>query len=54
MANLYVEITGNFFWKIYKDMHRDTFMSAKDAQAHGIVDMVGCEGIIGKKTQVLH
>jgi len=41
VANLYVEITGKIFWKIYKDMQRDTFMSAEDAQAHGIVDMVG-------------
>nr|YP_009656767.1 clp protease proteolytic subunit [Medicago lupulina]AJE72541.1 ATP-dependent Clp protease proteolytic subunit [Medicago lupulina]QCO73663.1 clp protease proteolytic subunit [Medicago lupulina]UZA65609.1 clp protease proteolytic subunit [Medicago lupulina] len=41
VANLYVEITGKKFWKIYKDMQRDTFMSAEDAQAHGIVDMVG-------------
>jgi len=41
MTNLYVEITGKSLWKIYKDMHRDAFMSAEDAQAHGIVDMVG-------------
>nr|YP_010173145.1 clp protease proteolytic subunit [Medicago disciformis]QSJ48365.1 clp protease proteolytic subunit [Medicago disciformis] len=41
MTNLYVQITGKSFWQIYKDMHRDCFMSAEEAQAHGIVDMVG-------------
>nr|YP_010566524.1 clp protease proteolytic subunit [Medicago lesinsii]UZC31911.1 clp protease proteolytic subunit [Medicago lesinsii] len=41
MTNLYAQRTGKAFWKIYKDMERDFFMSAEEAQAHGIVDAVG-------------
>nr|YP_010173297.1 clp protease proteolytic subunit [Medicago praecox]QSJ48519.1 clp protease proteolytic subunit [Medicago praecox]UZC32063.1 clp protease proteolytic subunit [Medicago praecox]UZC32139.1 clp protease proteolytic subunit [Medicago praecox] len=40
MANIYAQRTGKAFWQIYKDMERDLFMSAEEAQAHGIVDMV--------------
>nr|YP_009657148.1 clp protease proteolytic subunit [Medicago blancheana]YP_010565929.1 clp protease proteolytic subunit [Medicago rotata]QCO74029.1 clp protease proteolytic subunit [Medicago blancheana]UZC30469.1 clp protease proteolytic subunit [Medicago rotata] len=40
MTKIYVQRTGKAFWKIYKDMERDLFMSAEEAQAHGIVDMV--------------
>nr|YP_010173373.1 clp protease proteolytic subunit [Medicago tenoreana]QSJ48607.1 clp protease proteolytic subunit [Medicago tenoreana] len=41
MVRLYIEITGKSYSKIYTDMHRDAFMSAEDAQAHGIVDDIG-------------
>nr|YP_010565993.1 clp protease proteolytic subunit [Medicago murex]UZC30545.1 clp protease proteolytic subunit [Medicago murex]UZC30621.1 clp protease proteolytic subunit [Medicago murex] len=41
MTNLYAQRTGKAFWKIYKDMERDFYMSAEEAQAHGIVDAVG-------------
>nr|YP_010173449.1 clp protease proteolytic subunit [Medicago sauvagei]QSJ48671.1 clp protease proteolytic subunit [Medicago sauvagei] len=40
MTNIYVQRTGKAFWQIYKDMERDLFMSAEEAQAHGIVDTV--------------
>nr|YP_010173221.1 clp protease proteolytic subunit [Medicago secundiflora]QSJ48440.1 clp protease proteolytic subunit [Medicago secundiflora] len=38
ITNIYAQRTGKAFWKIYKDMERDLFMSAEEAQAHGIVD----------------
>nr|YP_009656311.1 clp protease proteolytic subunit [Medicago sativa]YP_010556969.1 ATP-dependent Clp protease proteolytic subunit 1 [Medicago sativa subsp. x varia]QCO73443.1 clp protease proteolytic subunit [Medicago sativa subsp. glomerata]ANS57929.1 clp protease proteolytic subunit [Medicago sativa]QCO73049.1 clp protease proteolytic subunit [Medicago sativa]QRZ59392.1 ATP-dependent protease proteolytic subunit [Medicago sativa]UHJ17090.1 clp protease proteolytic subunit [Medicago sativa] len=40
MANIYAQRTGKASWQIYKDMERDLFMSAEEAQAHGIVDTV--------------
>nr|YP_009657224.1 clp protease proteolytic subunit [Medicago laciniata]QCO74117.1 clp protease proteolytic subunit [Medicago laciniata] len=40
MTNIYAQRTGKAFWQIYKDMERDLFMSAEEAQAHGIVDTV--------------
>ena len=30
-------------WVVFEDMERDAFMSAKEAQAHGIVDSVAVE-----------
>nr|YP_010566752.1 clp protease proteolytic subunit [Medicago rigiduloides]UZC32367.1 clp protease proteolytic subunit [Medicago rigiduloides]UZC32443.1 clp protease proteolytic subunit [Medicago rigiduloides] len=41
MANIYAQRTGKPSWQIYKDMERDFYMSAEEAQAHGIVDTVG-------------
>nr|YP_009656919.1 clp protease proteolytic subunit [Medicago minima]YP_009656940.1 clp protease proteolytic subunit [Medicago minima]QCO73801.1 clp protease proteolytic subunit [Medicago minima]QCO73802.1 clp protease proteolytic subunit [Medicago minima] len=41
MTKIYVQRTGKPFWQIHKDMERDTYMSAEEAQVHGIVDMVG-------------
>nr|YP_009161311.2 ClpP [Wisteria floribunda]YP_009233418.1 ClpP [Wisteria sinensis]YP_010274653.1 clp protease proteolytic subunit [Wisteria villosa]QJQ79586.1 ClpP [Wisteria brachybotrys]AJC10060.2 ClpP [Wisteria floribunda]AMB27298.1 ClpP [Wisteria sinensis]QJQ79661.1 ClpP [Wisteria sinensis]QJQ79833.1 ClpP [Wisteria floribunda] len=40
MATIYAQRTGKPSWQIYKDMERDLYMSAEDAQAYGIVDMV--------------
>nr|YP_009657376.1 clp protease proteolytic subunit [Medicago monspeliaca]QCO74350.1 clp protease proteolytic subunit [Medicago monspeliaca] len=40
MTNIYAQRTGKAFWQIYKDMERDLFMSADEAQAHGIIDGV--------------
>nr|UZA61589.1 clp protease proteolytic subunit [Medicago sativa] len=40
MTNIYAQRTGKASWQIYKDMERDLFMSAEEAQAHGIVDTV--------------
>nr|YP_009859823.1 ClpP [Silene kiusiana]AWX05950.1 ClpP [Silene kiusiana] len=37
----YSNITGKALWIINEDLERDTFMSAEDAQSHGIVDRVG-------------
>nr|AIJ28319.1 clp protease proteolytic subunit [Trifolium semipilosum] len=41
---LYVQRTGKPSWQIAKDMQRDFFMSAEEATAHGIVDMVADAG----------
>nr|UZC31077.1 clp protease proteolytic subunit [Medicago coronata] len=41
IAKIYVQITGKPFWQIHEDMDRDVFMSPEEAQAHGIVDMIG-------------
>ena len=32
-----------YLWGVSEDMERDAFMSAKEAQAHGIVDVVAVE-----------
>nr|YP_010389101.1 clp protease proteolytic subunit [Cypripedium debile]UPQ44422.1 clp protease proteolytic subunit [Cypripedium debile] len=41
ITKVYVQRTGKPFWVISEDMERDTFMSATEAQAHGILDLVG-------------
>lgn len=43
LTKVYVQRTGNPLWVISEDMERDVFMSAKEAQAHGIVDLVAVE-----------
>nr|YP_010964404.1 ATP-dependent Clp protease proteolytic subunit [Caragana tangutica]WNM89058.1 ATP-dependent Clp protease proteolytic subunit [Caragana tangutica] len=40
LTKIYAQRTGKPSWQISKDMDRDLFMSAEEAQAHGIVDMV--------------
>nr|YP_009757802.1 ATP-dependent Clp protease proteolytic subunit [Lankesterella ceracifolia]QIM61179.1 ATP-dependent Clp protease proteolytic subunit [Lankesterella ceracifolia] len=40
ITKVYVQRTGNPLWVISEDMERDVFMSATEAQAHGIVDLV--------------
>nr|YP_009657073.1 clp protease proteolytic subunit [Medicago intertexta]QCO73963.1 clp protease proteolytic subunit [Medicago intertexta] len=40
MVKIYVQRTGKDPWQISRDMERDRFMSAEEAQAHGIVDTV--------------
>nr|YP_010566145.1 clp protease proteolytic subunit [Medicago granadensis]UZC30925.1 clp protease proteolytic subunit [Medicago granadensis] len=40
MVKIYVQRTGKPSWQISRDMNRDLFMSAEEAQAHGIVDTV--------------
>ena len=40
IIKVYVQRTGKSPWQIAEDMRRDFFMSAEEAQAHGIVDMV--------------
>ncbi|XVF05527.1 hypothetical protein REPUB_Repub05bG0179800 [Reevesia pubescens] len=37
---VYVQRTGKPLWVVSEDMERDVFMSATEAQAHGIVDRV--------------
>nr|YP_010389272.1 clp protease proteolytic subunit [Arytera litoralis]UPQ44593.1 clp protease proteolytic subunit [Arytera litoralis] len=40
LTRIYVQRTGKPFWAVSEDLERDTFMSATEAQAHGIVDFV--------------
>lgn len=40
IAKIYAKRTGKSLWRISQDMERDQFMSAEQAQAHGIVDNV--------------
>jgi len=40
ITNVYVQRTGKPLWVISEDMERDIFMSAAEAQAYGIVDLV--------------
>nr|YP_009988118.1 clp protease proteolytic subunit [Medicago edgeworthii]QNM38356.1 clp protease proteolytic subunit [Medicago edgeworthii] len=40
MTNIYAQRTGKPSWQIHKDMERDLFLSAEEAQAHGIIDTV--------------
>nr|YP_009655162.1 clpP protease proteolytic subunit [Geosiris australiensis]QCL17216.1 clpP protease proteolytic subunit [Geosiris australiensis] len=43
LTNIYVQRTSTPFWVISEDMERDVFMSATEAQAYGIVDLVAFE-----------
>nr|YP_009447475.1 ATP-dependent Clp protease proteolytic subunit [Cucurbita maxima]ATY69893.1 ATP-dependent Clp protease proteolytic subunit [Cucurbita maxima] len=43
ITKVYVQRTGKPLWVVSEDMERDAFMSAKEAQAHGIVDVVAVE-----------
>nr|YP_009690504.1 clp protease proteolytic subunit [Castanopsis sclerophylla]YP_010444440.1 clp protease proteolytic subunit [Castanopsis fordii]YP_010444525.1 clp protease proteolytic subunit [Castanopsis tibetana]YP_011017170.1 clp protease proteolytic subunit [Castanopsis orthacantha]UHM24521.1 clp protease proteolytic subunit [Castanopsis hainanensis]UQJ74840.1 clp protease proteolytic subunit [Castanopsis hystrix]QEG57282.1 clp protease proteolytic subunit [Castanopsis sclerophylla]UTE95328.1 clp prot len=43
ITRVYVQRTGTPLWVVSEDMERDVFMSATEAQAHGIVDHVGVE-----------
>nr|WRO37204.1 clp protease proteolytic subunit [Amorphophallus kiusianus] len=40
LTKVYAQRTGNPPWVISKDMERDVFMSATEAQAYGIIDLV--------------
>nr|YP_009454000.1 ATP-dependent Clp protease proteolytic subunit [Vachellia flava]YP_009454082.1 ATP-dependent Clp protease proteolytic subunit [Vachellia seyal]YP_009724529.1 Clp protease proteolytic subunit [Vachellia nilotica]ATO88813.1 ATP-dependent Clp protease proteolytic subunit [Vachellia nilotica subsp. tomentosa]ATO88895.1 ATP-dependent Clp protease proteolytic subunit [Vachellia tortilis subsp. raddiana]ATO88731.1 ATP-dependent Clp protease proteolytic subunit [Vachellia flava]ATO88977.1 ATP-depe len=43
ITRVYVQRTGKPLWVVSEDMERDVFMSAAEAQAHGIVDLVAVE-----------
>nr|WRW54575.1 ATP-dependent Clp protease proteolytic subunit [Hyoseris radiata]WRW54662.1 ATP-dependent Clp protease proteolytic subunit [Hyoseris scabra] len=43
LTRVYVQRTGKPLWVISEDMERDVFMSATEAQAYGIVDLVAVE-----------
>nr|YP_009860349.1 clp protease proteolytic subunit [Santalum album]YP_010827642.1 clp protease proteolytic subunit [Santalum leptocladum]YP_010827714.1 clp protease proteolytic subunit [Santalum boninense]YP_010827786.1 clp protease proteolytic subunit [Santalum ellipticum]YP_010827858.1 clp protease proteolytic subunit [Santalum lanceolatum]YP_010827930.1 clp protease proteolytic subunit [Santalum paniculatum]YP_010828002.1 clp protease proteolytic subunit [Santalum pyrularium]YP_010828074.1 clp protease len=43
LTQVYVQRTGKPLWVVSEDMERDVFMSAAEAQAHGIVDLVAAE-----------
>ncbi|KAL4315784.1 hypothetical protein AHAS_Ahas15G0219700 [Arachis hypogaea] len=40
ITRVYVQRTGKPVWLVSEDMERDAFMSAAEAQAHEIVDLV--------------
>nr|YP_010964715.1 ATP-dependent Clp protease proteolytic subunit [Hedysarum longigynophorum]WNM89370.1 ATP-dependent Clp protease proteolytic subunit [Hedysarum longigynophorum] len=40
MTKIYAQRTGKPSWQISKDMERDFYMSAEEAQAYGIIDAV--------------
>lgn len=43
LTRVYVQRTGKPLWVISEDMERDVFMSATEAQAYGIVDLVAVQ-----------
>nr|YP_010419821.1 clp protease proteolytic subunit [Leucosyke puya]USG53522.1 clp protease proteolytic subunit [Leucosyke puya] len=43
LTKVYVQRTGKSLWVVSEDMERDVFMSATEAQAHGLVDLVAVE-----------
>nr|YP_009266731.1 clp protease proteolytic subunit [Erythroxylum novogranatense]ANK79195.1 clp protease proteolytic subunit [Erythroxylum novogranatense] len=40
LTRVYAQRTGKPLWVVSEDMERDAFMSATEAQAHGLVDLV--------------
>nr|YP_010183190.1 Clp protease catalytic subunit [Populus alba x Populus glandulosa]YP_010183275.1 Clp protease catalytic subunit [Populus glandulosa]YP_010183359.1 Clp protease catalytic subunit [Populus tremuloides]WDR47527.1 Clp protease catalytic subunit [Populus tomentosa]QVE47802.1 Clp protease catalytic subunit [Populus alba x Populus glandulosa]QVE47887.1 Clp protease catalytic subunit [Populus glandulosa]QVE47971.1 Clp protease catalytic subunit [Populus tremuloides] len=40
LTRVYAQRTGKPLWVVSEDMERDVFMSAAEAQVHGIVDLV--------------
>nr|BEV76388.1 ATP-dependent Clp protease proteolytic subunit1 [Limonia acidissima] len=40
LTMVYVKRSGKPLWVVSEDMERDTFMSATEAQAHGLIDLV--------------
>lgn len=52
LTRVYVQRTGNPLWVVSEDMERDVFMSAAEAQAHGIVDLVAVETGISHKSVI--
>ncbi|CAK7324918.1 unnamed protein product [Dovyalis caffra] len=40
LTRVYAQRTGKPLWVVSEDMERDVFMSATEAQVHGIVDLV--------------
>lgn len=43
VLEIYIERTYASPWIIAEDLERDVFMSATEAQAYGVVDLVGFE-----------
>ncbi|KVH99675.1 ClpP [Cynara cardunculus var. scolymus] len=43
MGKFILEVTGKPLWVVSEDMERDVFMSATEAQAYEIVDLVAIE-----------
>lgn len=45
LTKVYAQRTGQPFWVLTEDLERDVFMSAKEAQAYGIIDLIAHEGV---------
>lgn len=43
VTRVYAQRTGKPVWVVSEDLERDVFMSAPEAQAHGIIDLVAVE-----------
>nr|YP_010874206.1 clp protease proteolytic subunit [Justicia lianshanica]WGV35596.1 clp protease proteolytic subunit [Justicia lianshanica] len=43
ITKVYVQRTGKPLWVVSEDMERDVFMSATEAQAYGIIDLVAVQ-----------
>nr|YP_009473372.1 clpP-like protease [Geum rupestre]YP_010270882.1 ATP-dependent Clp protease proteolytic subunit 1 [Geum aleppicum]ARC97219.1 clp protease proteolytic subunit [Geum macrophyllum]ARD00314.1 clp protease proteolytic subunit [Geum elatum]ARD00392.1 clp protease proteolytic subunit [Geum triflorum]QXL59063.1 ATP-dependent Clp protease [Geum japonicum var. chinense]UZG89927.1 clpP-like protease [Syringa oblata] len=43
ITRVYAQRTGKPLWVVSEDLERDVYMSATEAQAHGIVDLVATE-----------
>jgi ATP-dependent Clp endopeptidase proteolytic subunit ClpP len=43
LTRVYAQRTGKPLWVVSEDMERDVFMSATEAQAYGIVDLVAVQ-----------
>jgi ATP-dependent protease ClpP protease subunit len=43
IVEIFAERTGAPIWAVIFDIERDVFMSAEEAQDHGIVDLIGIE-----------
>nr|YP_010964176.1 ATP-dependent Clp protease proteolytic subunit [Astragalus psilosepalus]WNM88754.1 ATP-dependent Clp protease proteolytic subunit [Astragalus psilosepalus] len=43
IVETYAQITGKPPWQISEDMKRDSFMSAEEARAYGIIDIVAAD-----------
>ena len=43
ITKVYVQRTGKPLWVVSEDLERDVFMSATEAQTHGIVDLVAVQ-----------
>nr|UDZ59558.1 clp protease proteolytic subunit [Limnophyton angolense] len=46
IAMVYAQRTGQPLWVIHVDLARDLFMSATEAQAYGIVDLIGLDELL--------
>nr|YP_010047666.1 clp protease proteolytic subunit [Pilea peperomioides]QPK42275.1 clp protease proteolytic subunit [Pilea peperomioides] len=43
LTKVYAQRTGKSLWVVSEDMERDAFMSATEAQAYGLIDLVAVE-----------
>nr|QKM79323.1 ATP-dependent protease subunit [Clausia trichosepala] len=43
ITGIYIQKTGKPYWRIIKDLERDSFMSPQEAKEHGIIDFIASE-----------